>query len=440
MNHSSIRRLSAAGVILLAAALTYARPQQPNTPLERRAAEVCKQFRNNPGDYAALFAPEFLAQIPSDQLTQIFTAYFAQAGKCTEAKLTKTQDQNSGEFSLIFEKGFTVASRLSVNPASPNLIVSLWVGNPISSSSSLNDVVTALKALPGETSFLVARLGSDSLTPVVAHNADSELAIGSAFKLYVLAELARELNANERKLSDVVWLDDKFRSLPSGTLQTWPVASPITLHSLAALMISISDNTAADHLLNLLGRERVERMVAETGHAKPALDVPFLSTLEMFKLKGEPTHKAADEFLALDAAGRRKFLGNQLAAVKREDARPYADGKPAYIDRIEWFASVSDLCRVMNWLRQHTETSQPAAPLRDVMAINTGLGASTPRERWSYIGFKGGSEPGVLNLTYLLRSVKGEWYAMSITWNNQQAAIDMNKVIPLVQRSLQIID
>ncbi|HEX8899054.1 MAG TPA: serine hydrolase, partial [Chthoniobacterales bacterium] len=218
---------------------------------------------------------------------------------------------------MIFEKGFSVPATMAISSATPNLITGIVMGNPVSTSSSLADIVNELKTLPGETSFLVVRLNDDSTTNVIAHNPESELAIGSAFKLYVLSELAREVNSNERKLTDVVKLDGL--SLPSGTLQTWPLGSPLTLHSLAAFMISISDNTAADQLLKTLGRERVERMLTETGHAKPSLDAPFLSTLEMFTLKGEPTHKAADDFLALDAAGRRKFLDNQIASIKRED-------------------------------------------------------------------------------------------------------------------------
>jgi beta-lactamase class A len=83
-------------------------------------------------------------------------------------------------------------------------------------------------------------------------------------------------------------------------------------------MISISDNTAADHLLKILGRERMESALAETKHTKPQMDMPFLSTLEMFKLKGEPTHKAAEQYLSLDVNGRRKFLAEQIARVRRE--------------------------------------------------------------------------------------------------------------------------
>jgi hypothetical protein len=393
-----------------------------------------------PGEYDKLFAPEFLAQVSPAQLTQIFKTYFDQAGRCTEAKLTKTEDGNSGDFNLVFEKGFSVPSKIAVGPDSPNLISGLWLGNAVKLSLSLNDIVTELRALPGETSFIVARLSNAEPTAVTAHNPDAQLAIGSTFKLYILSELARTVNANERKLVDIVKLDDRAISLPSGTLQTWPIGSPLTIHTLATLMISISDNTATDQLLTFLGRDQVERVMAEAGHAKPALNVPFLSTLEMFKLKGEPSRKAADEYLSLDAAGRRKFLENQIATIKREDAKPYADGKPSHIDRIEWFASGNDLVRLMNWLRLQTEGAKPASPLREIMAINPGSGLNVSRERWSYIGFKGGSEPGVLNMTYLLQSKKGQWFAMSIGWNNRQAALDNGKVFALVQRALQIIE
>ena len=432
--------LSFIAILAMNSSFSFAQTEKSQTPPERRAAEVCAQFRQSPGDFDKLFAPDFLAKIPAAQLTGIFTQYFSQLGRCVATKASKAQGENAAEFEFTFEKGFRVPVNISVNASAPNLIDGLWFGNPTSLSSSLSDLANELKTLPGETSILVVRLNDDRMTPLVALNADREMAIGSAFKLYILSELAREVNANERKLSDVVVLDESAVSLPSGTLQTWPRGSPVTLHTLAAFMISISDNTAADHLLKILGRERVESALTETKHAKPEMDKPFLSTLEMFKLKGEPTHKAAEQYLSLDVNGRRKFLAEQIAAVKRDDAKPYPDGKPAYIDRIEWFASASDQCRVMNWLRQKTEAGMPAAPLRDVLTINTGNGLNVSRERWSFIGYKGGSEPGVLNLTYLLRSTSGQWYAMSITWNNAEAPLEASKILPIVQRALQIIE
>ena len=437
-------RISIALAFLLLASASFVWGQttekpQPS-PLQRRAAEVCALFRATPGDYEKLFSAEFLAKIPVAQLTGVFSQFFTQMGRCTNAKLVTARDENAGEFEFAFEKGFTVPGRISVNAAAPNLIEGLSFGAPVSQAASLADLVKESKTFPGETSLLIARLNDNEITPVVALNAERELAVGSTFKLYVLSELAREVNAKERKLSDVVTLDDRMISLPSGMLQTWPRGSPLTLHTLAAFMISISDNTAADSLLTILGRERVERMLAQTGHAKPDLNEPFLSTLEMFKLKGEPTHKAADEYLALDPVGRRRFLAERIAPIKREDTKPFPDGKPAYIDRIEWFASATDLCRVMNWLRLKTEGPLAAAPLREVLGINPGNGLNLSKERWSFIGYKGGSEPGVLNMTYLLKSTKGQWYALSLTWNDVKAPLDNNRVFGVVQRALQIIE
>ena len=101
--------------------------------------------------------------------------------------------------------------------------------------------------LPGEVSLAAARLEEAGPADFLTQKAERPLAIGSAFKLFVLAELVRAVKAGERRWSDVVPLDRQ--SLPSGLLQDWPKGSPITLHSLAALMISRSDNSAADTLL-----------------------------------------------------------------------------------------------------------------------------------------------------------------------------------------------
>jgi beta-lactamase class A len=427
--------LSLVLVFLSALTATAARAQNA-AALERRAGEVCGQFRQTPGDYDKMFAPSFLAQVPASKLTEIFSDYFSKLGRCTQAKQTASLSAYAGRFDFIFEKGSSVSATLAIDSDEPRLLNGLLLGIPIRNSATLDEVVSELKTLPGETSLLITSLGKDGSRPILAYNADREMAIGSAFKLYILSELVREVGARQRKWTDVVPLDGKIASLPSGMLQSWPAGSPVTLHTLASMMISISDNTAADELLMTLGRERVEAILPATGHSKPELNVPFLTTLEMFKLKGEPTGQAATAYLSLDAKGRRAFLADTIAKVKSEDAKPFQDGKPAYVDKIEWFASATDMCRVMNWLRQQTEGDKTA---RQILGINPGTGLIIARDKWQYVGFKGGSEPGVLNMTYLLQSTKGDWYALSVGWNNQQAPLENQKLFALLQQILKII-
>jgi hypothetical protein len=427
--------LSLVLVFLSALTATTARAQNA-TVLERRAGEVCAQFRQTPGDYDKMFAPSFLGQVPAPKLTAIFADYFSKLGRCTQAKQTTPLSAYAGRFDFIFEKGYSVPGTLAIDADEPRLLSSLLLGIPIRDSATLDEMVNELKTLPGETSLLITSLGKDGTRPIVSYNADREMAIGSAFKLYILSELVREVGVRKRKWTDVVRLDGKIASLPSGMLQSWPARSPVTLHTLASMMISISDNTAADKLLMTLGRRRVEAVLRATSHTKPELNVPFLTTLEMFKLKGEPTGQAATAYLALDAKGRRAFLADTIAKVKSEDTKPFQDGKPAYVDKIEWFASATDMCRVMNWLRQRTEGDKTA---RQILAINPGSGLNIPRDKWQYVGFKGGSEPGVLNMTYLLQSTKGEWYALSLGWNNKQAPLENQKLFALLQQILKII-
>ena len=46
------------------------------------------------------------------------------------------------------------------------------------------------------------------------------------------------------------------------------------------------------------------------------------------------------------------------------------------------------------------------------------------RRSFAAAGYKGGSEPGVLNYSWLLRRPSGAWYAVTVSWNNPAAAVD----------------
>lgn len=168
------------------------------------------------------------------------------------------------------------------------------------------------------------------------------------------------------------------------------------------------------------------------GNAHVERNQPFLSTLELFKLKGD----RARAYLALDAKSRRAFLAGDLAKVSRDSVTFSGADGPTDIDTLEWFASVADLAKALAWIRRHTEGTTTRLG-RDLMGINPGLDLSG--ENLSYVGYKGGSEPGVLNLSYLLRSRGGTWYALSVTWNDPKAPVDEAKLFTLVQGMVPLL-
>jgi len=231
-------------------------------PVTRRATDVLAMLGGAEVRYDTIFAPAFLAQVPGSQLHTL-AIQLASLGTFEISKVTRPAPGASGTGSalvqLTSDKGYSMPMTIVVDQSPPNLITGLLFGPPTRTAGSIEDILTQLRALPGEASLYVARIDGSTLVPIVAVDTARAMAIGSAFKLYVLAELVREIQTGQRHWDDVVRIDSSWKSLPSGILQTWPSGAPVTLQTLATLMISQRDNTAADHLLHTLGRENVER-------------------------------------------------------------------------------------------------------------------------------------------------------------------------------------
>ena len=130
---------------------------------------------------------------------------------------------------------------------------------------SWDEMDKAIEEMEGDVSFgcyeLVPRDagnpgGEFVLMDIAAKNENRALAIGSTFKLYVLGAIAEDVAAGKGAWTDLVEIRDDMKSLPSGTMQLLPEGTKKPVADFAMQMISISDNTAADHLIRHAGRER----------------------------------------------------------------------------------------------------------------------------------------------------------------------------------------
>jgi hypothetical protein len=252
----------------------------------------------------------------------------------------------------------------------------------------------------------------------------------------ILAELVRAIDAGERRWSDTVTLGNL--ELPAGGFDQLAPGTKVTLRALAEAMIRVSDNSATDLLLHELGRARVEGMLGPVGFSHADANVPFVSTLELFKLKGIAGGALGRRYLTLGPVERRRMLDGEVARLPGEAIdRAYAEGRPVMIDGLEWFASPADLVRAMAWFARHAETPAGAEALR-ILALNPGPATGT-RARFSYIGYKGGSEPGVISETVLVRDKVARWKVVSATWNDPAAAVDEFRFDALVAKALAIL-
>ncbi|MDF1661626.1 MAG: serine hydrolase, partial [Planctomycetota bacterium] len=60
-------------------------------------------------------------------------------------------------------------------------------------------------------------------------------------------------------------------------------------------------------------------------------------------------------------------------------------------------------------------------------------------KQWSYVGYKGGSEPGVYAFAYLLQRKDGRWFSLAFTLNNSKAKISKQIANNLVRRTINAL-
>jgi len=363
--------------LIVFGAATLAGGAAPSMAGEAEIARLEQLFRT-PDSAETLFAPSFLAAVPAAKVRGIVTEMTTAVGQ----PVAITEDGN----------GYAVETATHVIPTKVTLdadgkIAGLLFEPPVALTASLDETFDRLAALAPTVAFLAETDGKT----LAAKDADQPLAVGSAFKLGVLKVLVGDIAAGRSHWDDVARLEAGDLSLPSGDMRLYPVGSPVTLHTLAAEMISNSDNTATDALIRLVGAD----------HVAGALGIEtVLTTRAFFQLKAD---KPLAEAYAKGSAGERAAILARLAG--RDLPEIHAASTP-YRPDVEWMIPACQLCHLALELSD-----------TDVFVINPGPIRSG---QWKHIAFKGGSEIGVLNLTAALIGHDGRRHCLSVTLNGDK--------------------
>jgi hypothetical protein len=359
----------------------------------------------------AMFAKSFLKVVPVEKICEISKVYTSTLGSFKQA------DSSSSPIKLIFENGHCLST---IGFDSQGKINTLWFGAPELQKDSLAEVLKLFEELEDQVSICLTRNDKEVLIDKLS---EKPLAIGSAFKLFILEALVAQIKAGERRWSDIIRIENEWKSFPSGILQEWPAGSQLTLESVANLMISLSDNTATDHLFNLIGREELRRYFPKTCN-------PPFNTFEMFKLKiFFPAE--GEKFIKGGQKEKEKIL-NDLGAISTcqiaSSSIIYGWKTPKMIDSLEWHITTRELCRTIFKLKNCK-----------AIQINPATGLVDKKD-WNLVGFKGGSEPGVLNYTWVLqRKNDPDFYCLSCTANNSEKEVDSSKFNVAVARLLKLV-
>ncbi|MDY7104221.1 MAG: serine hydrolase [Actinomycetota bacterium] len=382
-------------------------------------------------DYEARFSDDFRTQVPYDA----FTGQLDQLRDAGPWSIAEVESASDTEVVARIAAPGTDDLRVSlaVTGAEPAVIAGLLLQpadqEPFVPPAGNDEAIERLQA-QGEVALLVARTGDGECAPLLEVDAERSRPVGSVFKLWVLGAVADTVAAGETAWDAPVTIRDELDSLPSGTTQDVEPGTELSVRELAERMISVSDNTATDHLIDLVGRDAVEAAVADLGHSDPAVNAPFLTTRELFILKFGPDADLRERYVAADEAGRRDLLASEVAAAPLPDltaaVTEMGEG-PRLIEELEWFGSPLDVCRALVGL---TLGDDADPVVREVLAVNPGVPDTTGM--WDYLGFKGGSEPGVLAGAWAHETADGATFATIGMVTNDETVIDETEAVQLI--------
>lgn len=133
------------------------------------------------------------------------------------------------------------------------------------------------QAPPGTTVGVKAHvLGTERTWGV---GAETMLPAASTIKLGILVALHRDVDAGRIGLDDEIAIDPDVKVQGSGVLTWLHDGLRLPVSDLAYLMIAISDNTASNVLIDLVGRERVQWTLDDLGLTRTQMNRRFLGRM-----------------------------------------------------------------------------------------------------------------------------------------------------------------
>lgn len=184
-------------------------------------------------------------------------------------------------------------------------------------------------AVPGR--LHVAAWEPDAPDRPLLIRADEAVTAASTIKVPILAAVLEEVNAGRLDLARPSAIPAE-RAGGSGVLRALPSLPVLTLADLLTLMIIVSDNTATNVVIDLVGMERVNQFCAEAGLNGTVLRRKMMDADAMRRgLENKTT--ARDQATLLDAIAWRNLLPAPLRAFALQalEWQQFNDGLPSLL-------------------------------------------------------------------------------------------------------------
>lgn len=426
--------------------------QLPDYPVTRQLTWILQQLAptatTTTADINAHFAPATLASIPAATWLTLFQNLRAAApnGIVVDLILASPTDITA----LIGVPGAPASGQfvtLSTGYAS-NLIKSFGASPFALNGSVITQADQALTmaaaadryvSLGDQSSLLVARITNNACTPIEQRSATTPRATASIFKTWVLGGLAKAVNDGQIAANSVIGRA-AAETVRGSSLASEPLGTQFPLQDMATLMMGISDNTATDHLHQLVGRPRLESILATFNHSNPALLTPFLSVNETFNLFAGVPLNDAQAYATGTESFQRSYVDTVLEPLG--PVTGFGNNTAVFISG-SWQATAMDVCNAFAGIRKFNDRSE-GFQIAD-RALSSQVAQPGLRNRWERVWYKGGSlDTGaglvVLTHAWMLQSDSRGTFVVVAMNNRSAPSVDQFAAQSATGRILQLLD
>ena len=123
-------------------------------------------------------------------------------------------------------------------------------------------LASAVSRAPGVAAVAVRDLGSSYMS---GYNMNEVMPAASTIKIPIMVEVFRQMEAGRFDLNRHVQLMANDRDWGSGAIADAPVGEEFAVSTLLTQMITVSDNTAANMLIRLVGRQNINHTMQRLG-------------------------------------------------------------------------------------------------------------------------------------------------------------------------------
>jgi hypothetical protein len=283
-------------------------------------------------------------------------------------------------------------------------------------------------------------LGPDgALREIHSKSGDDRLAIGTLGMIWAHAALAEWIAEGGATWDDPLMIDESLRCLPESRTSVLAPGEILPLKTHARRALVEADNTAAEHLAAMLGRERIERardrLRAEANTRDEVTDgEPFLTPAEMYRLKCGAT-SLVNRYAAAANDERRRMLEEDVPKSDVSAALFLTWDKPQQIGRVGWHASAREMCMTLAGLWGACRERKGC----EAASLLTSTRTEHKRDDGCVSIALAGGEPGAIAAAWLRERPDGRVIVLAVIINDPATPIPERQSAGIVAKALDAL-